>query len=225
MQNNKDSSRTVIALVRADLAQGPFADIQRRGQVLALMSLVLLLLVSAALLWNSTHLVKRFESRPAPASGSDKIKLYGEQMASLQQRMAGFIADSVEDRLRRLEVQVAAGTVGATEIKAFEDLRNELKLLESYAQGKELRQADLDRSDHPRFQMNPGSSVKAADADLLGEVVELKNLTYFSIASCGFAALMISGYWWQQHSRMKRLATELGHRPLLPRLPSVPRDP
>jgi hypothetical protein len=224
MQDNKDSSRTVITLVRAELAPSPIPDLQRRGQVLALVSLVLLLLVSAALLWNSSHLVTRFESRLTPASGHDKIKLYGEQLASLQQRMAGFIAESVEDRLRKLEGRVAAGTVGAAEIQAFEDLRNELKLLESYAQGRELRQAELDRSDHPRYQMSPGSSVKSAESDLLGEVVELKNLTYFSIASCGFAAFLVSGYWWQQHARLKRLASDLGHRPLLPRSPTGPRD-
>lgn len=223
MQDKTDSSRTVITLVRADLAGSPILDMQRRGQVLAMVSLVLLLLVSAALLWNSSHLVKRFEA-PAAVSGNEKIKLYGQQLASLQQRMAGFIADSVEDRLRKLEGRVAAGTVGAEEIQAFEDLRNELKLLESYAQGRELQQADLDRTDHPRFQMSPGSSVRASDVDVLDELVDLKTLTYFSIASCGFAALLVSGYWWQQNARIKRLATDLGHPRLLPRAPSGSRD-
>lgn len=209
MQDNNDNSRSLVRLVRSEVMESPMADMQRRGQVLALMALVLLMLVSAALLWNSTHLVNRFESRLATAAdGENKIKLYSAQLASLQERMAGFIADSVETRLRKLEGQVAAGTVGAAEIQAFEDLRNELKLLESYGSGRQRGFADPDRRDHPRFQPTPGSTTSAADAQLLGEVVELKNLTYFSIASCGFAALMISGYWWQHQSRARRIAAE-----------------
>lgn len=226
MQNNNDNSQSIITLVRSEMtSENSFPEMRRRGQMMALMALVVLMLLSAVLLWNSTHLASRFESRLSQGTGGNaKIRLYSEQLASLQERMAGFIADSVETRLRTLEGHVAAGTVGAAEIQAFEDLRNELKLLESYSKGRDQMLPDPSRSDHPRFQMTPGSAAAVTDTELLGDVLELKTLAYFSIASCGLVALMIGGYWWQYHSRLKRITANPGTRLLLARGPATPHD-
>ncbi|MBS1212649.1 MAG: hypothetical protein H6R26_1266 [Proteobacteria bacterium] len=191
-----------------------------------LVALCLLMVLSGLLLWNSSHLLARFEPGATRVGGdSDKIRLYSQQLASLQERMTGFIADSVETRLRALERNVAAGTVGAAEIKAFEDLRNELKLLESYTSGKDRFLIEPSLRDHPRFQMTPGSSQTISKGELFGEVVELKNLTYFSIASCGLVACMIGGYWWQQNARAKRLEYALSRRALLMHGSVEPNEP
>jgi len=165
-----------------------------------------LLLLGMYLLFHAGLFFKRFEDQLRAESGDTaKIRIYNAQLESLQDRMTGFIAGSVETKLRALENSVAAGTVGAQEIRMFEELKNELKLLETYSAGKSGNFTDQTRLDHPRFQAAPGFGQPVPNGELLREVLQLKILLYFSIASCGLFGAMVCGYWWQQHSRFKRL--------------------
>jgi hypothetical protein len=208
MQETDDRSRAVANLIRRDgrLREPLFEIPSRSGRAFAMVILVGLVLLGMYLLFHAGLFFKRFEDQLRAESGdATRIRMYNAQLESLQDRMTGFIAGSVEAKLKALENSVASGTVGAQEIRMFEELKNELKLLETYSAGRSGNLTDQARLDHPRFQAVGGIGQPASHGELLREVLRLKILLYFSIASCGLVGAMVCGYWWQQHSRFKRL--------------------
>lgn len=207
MQETDDRSRAVANLNRRDLRlREPFFEIpSRSGRMFAMVLLFGMLLLSMYLLFHAGLFFKHFEDKLRAESGDTaKIRIYNQQLASLQERMTGFIAGSVEAKLRTLEHSVASGTVGAQEIRMFEELRNELKLLETYSAGRSGNLTDQARLDHPRLQASPDFAAPDPNGELLREILQLKVLFYFSIASCSLVGAMVCAYWWQ-HSRVKRL--------------------
>lgn len=216
MQDRDNHNRPVVDLIRRHerlpdeiLLDAP--SLRARYWAFALMALLLAL--SFYLFLNTQYLFERFQGRLAGVEDSDalRIRQYNEKLESLQNRMTVFVADSVETKLKSLERNVTAGTVGAQEIKTLEELKGEVKLLEDYSAGKHGKLLDPSRLDHARFQSIPGSDNNTAPAgDLLYEVSQIKRLLYLGIASCGLVGLMIGGYWWQSVSHAKRLG---GGRP------------
>jgi hypothetical protein len=222
MQNYKNDGRLMLELIRRDRLAGhalPDMPSQRaRYWAFALMGLMLAL--SLYLFLSTSQMFERIQGRFAGVEDSDAVRIrqYNEKLESLQNRMTVFVADSVETKLKGLEKNVTAGTVGAQEIKTLEELKGEVKLLETYSAGKRANLTDPARLHHARFQTTPGSeSAAVAGGDLLYEVSKMKRLLYLSIASCGFVGLMLGGYWWQSHARVKRLDDKMPRRRLLAR--------
>jgi len=219
MHESYESSRPVVNLVRRDMAlREPLlgAPSRRHRRIFAMILLAGMLLLGIYLFLQTGLFLGHLEEKlRVPNRDTAKIRIYNEQFESLQDRMTGFIAGSVETKLRMLEHSVASGTVGAQEIRTFEELKSELKLLETYAAGKVGNALDQSRFEHQRFQVSPGSSQSVSDGDLMRELSQLKNLFYFGIASCGVIAGLIGGYWWQHNAREKRLQSHLSRTPLL----------
>lgn len=146
-----------------------------------------------------------------------KIRQYTYQVEVLQQKMSVFIADAVETRLHALEKNVAEGRVGDQEIKGIEELKNQVRLLESFTAGKSGHFIDVTQLDHPRFHPVPRSQLTGRNDELLAEIIQLKHLLYVSIASWGVVGLLAGGYWWQQHGRHRALPSAIVTRHLLSR--------
>ena len=205
-----DLARREMALTEPAFAEGAPAVVLWLGLLFSVLG------VGLFLFFNTQQFVSQFQTKFAVESeDSAKIRRYNLQLASLQERMTAFIADSVENRLRSLEKNIQAGEVGTQDIRNFEELRNELKLLESYAAGNGGNLTDSSRLEHPRFQVTPGTKDVGANRDMIAELVQLKTLLYISIASCGVVAFMVGGYWWQSSAKVKRLQSAPVHRPLL----------
>ena len=208
MHESHENSRPSVNLVRREVSLTEPLFVVEAPAVRIWLGLLLLsvLALGIFLFLNSQQLFSQFQAKfPVETEDSAKIRHYNEQLALLQERMTAFIADSVENRLHTLEKNVASGEVGAQDIPNFEELRNELKLLETYADGKAGNLTDSSRLEHPRFQVTPGTQGGVANSDMIAELVQLKTLLYLSIASCGMVALMVGGYWWQHSSKIKRL--------------------
>jgi hypothetical protein len=221
MQDQNHFNRIIVALVRRDLEPEaiPLDAPSQRARYWAFALMAMMLAVSLYLFLNTSQMFERFQGRLGDVEDGDarRIQQYNEKLESLQNRMTVFVADSVENKIRSLERNVAAGTVGAQEIKTLEELRGEVKLLENYSVGRRANLTDPARLDHARFQATPGSENIASGGDLLYEVSQMKRLLYISIASCGLVGLMIGGYWWQTAARVKRLASDRPRTPLLAR--------
>jgi len=222
MQDHNDYNRPAMDMIRRDrlpeqaLLNGP----TQSARFWALALTALMLAFSLYLFLNTNQLFERFQGRLTDVEDRDalRIRQYNEKLETLQNRMAVFVADSVETKLKTLEKNVTAGTVGSQEIKTLEELKGEVKLLETYSAGKRANLTDPARLDHARFQTTPGSeNALVAGGDLLYEVSQMKRLLYLGIASCGFVGLMIGGYWWQINARVKRLASDRARTPLLVR--------
>jgi hypothetical protein len=220
MQNHKNDNRLMLELIRRDrLPDHALLDMpSQRARYWAFALMALMLAVSLYLFLSTSQMFERLHGRLAGVEDSDAVRIrqYNEKLESLQNRMTAFVADSVETKLKALEKNVTAGTVGAQEIKTLEELKGEVKLLETYSVGKRANLTDPSRLDHARFQTTPGSENAAvAGGDLLYEVSQMKRLLYLGIASCGFVGLMVGGYWWQSHFRVRRLAGEMPRARLL----------
>jgi hypothetical protein len=218
MQDHNHYNRHVANLIRRErLPEHAMPDIpDGRMRYWAWALMALLLALGLYLLLNTGQMLDRFQGRLAGVEDSDtvRIKQYNQQLEALQDRMASFVVDSVENKLKALDRNVTEGVVGAQEIKTLEELKGEVKLLEKYSVGRKGNLTDSSRLEHPRFQITPGTQNTPSSADLLNEVSQMKRLLYLGIASCGFVGCLLGGYWWQSHSRIKRLSKELP----LPRL-------
>ena len=218
MQDQNNDDRPAVKLMLRDQLPVPaLHDLpaQRfRYWVFALLALILA--ISLYLLLNTSQLLDRFQGRLASVEDSDtlRIRQYNQKLEDLQQRMTVFVADSVETKLKALERNVTDGTVGAQELRALEDLKGEVRMLEQYSAGKGGNLTDASRLDHARFQTTPGSQATVSNGELLYEVSQMKRLLYIGIASCGFVGFLVGGYWWHGNYRLKRLAKEMP----LPRL-------
>jgi hypothetical protein len=222
MQNHNHEHQLLLELIRRDrlLDYAPLAAPASRTRYWAFALMVLMLIVSLYLFISTSQMLERFQGRLADVEDSDsaRIRQYNEKLESLQNRMTVFVADSVETKLKNLEKNVTAGTVGTQEIKTLEELKSEVKLLETYSIGKRANLTDPTRLDHARFQPVPGSqSTVIQSGDLLYEISKMKRLLYLGIASCGLVGLLLGGYWWQRHFRAKQLAAGIPNIPLLAR--------
>lgn len=221
MQDHDHNNRPRVALMRRSQLPGHvMLDApSQRARYWALALMALMLAVSLYLFLSTSQMIERFQGRLVGVEDSDAVRIrqYNEKLESLQNRMTVFVADSVETKLKTLEKNVTAGTVGAQELKTLEELKGEVKLLENYSTGKRANLTDPARLDHARFQITPGTENTALAADdLLYEVTQMKRLLYLGIASCSFVGLMLGGYWWSG-SRVKRLSSVMPRTPLLVR--------
>jgi hypothetical protein len=216
MQPKIDHSRPIMELPQhAQFMAVPALGLRLRFWAWAMM--LALLGLGAFLLLDSTQTASRIQNKFTGMESSDaqKIRQYNQRLESLQERMTAFIADSVEDQLRALEKNVASGSVGAKEISAIQELKHEVKLLETYVAGKSGDLTDPMRMDHLRFQATPGSRQATSSAEFLEELLKLKQLAYLGLASCGLGFAMIGGYWWRSHERVRSLPAAFSQTPQL----------
>ncbi len=212
MQDHDHYNRPVVSLIRRDrLPEHALPELSMHRThywVLALM--VLMLAASLYLLLNTGQILERFQIKLSSVEDSDSVKIrqYNQKLEALQDRMTAFVADSVETQLKTLEKNVTDGKVGAQDIKALEELKGEVQLLEKYSAGKGGNITDTSRLDHARYQITPGSQNAPSSAELLYEVSHMKRLLYLGIASCGFVGFLLGGFWWQNNMRIKRLAKD-----------------
>ncbi|NJD05481.1 MAG: hypothetical protein FIA97_03155 [Methylococcaceae bacterium] len=200
-----------------DSMTGAGAGSSRIGSILLTLAIAVLLLLAGYLAivahrLDSDLVIARMDLTP----DGWRLRQYHRQMEVLEEKMAGYIADSVETKLHAIEQQVTAGSVGSDEIRQFEELKNELQLLQRYTTGKDGAVTDSSRRDHPRLQPTPGSRVEPPQSEILGELVQVKYLLYLGIASCGMMAMLMGGYWWQSELRWRRRLTSPTVVPLLP---------
>ncbi|MDD5034596.1 MAG: hypothetical protein PHE55_07530 [Methylococcaceae bacterium] len=204
MQERYDNSQPFVDLTRRDRMLGQPLSAGRslaRARFLGWVLMAFMLVLSVYLFFDTHRFFDRFQARYDQVEDDDTVKIrqYNRQLEALQDKMTVFVADSVENKLKSLEKNVTSGTVGAQELRTLEELKSEVKLLETYAAGKSGKLTDLSHLDHARFKITPGT--RNTHDDLFQDLLELKQLLYFGIASCGFVGLMIGGYWWRINTR------------------------
>lgn len=209
--NSHLQSTLVVAAAEVGAGSSRFGSILLTLAIVVLLALAGYLAVVAHRL-DSELVIARMELTP----DGWRLRQYHRQMEVLEEKMAGYIADSVETKLHNIEQRVSAGSVGNDEIRQFEELKSELQLLQRYTVGKDGAVTDSARRDHPRLQPIPGSRIEPVQTEVLGELVQLKYLLYMGIASCGMMAMLVGGYWWQNEQRLRRRLTAPVVLPLLP---------
>lgn len=113
-----------------------------------------------------------------------------EEIDTLKAQLIGLVSGSIESKLRTLEQSVKLGAVSYS-LGTIEDLRNDVKVLRSYS--------DSVKQDKARL----------ANEQLLTEMSQLKDLIYFTLASCGLMVAAVAGVWirnrnWLPHNKESR---------------------
>jgi hypothetical protein len=186
----------------------------RRPTAQMLFALLVVVVCSLAVLF---YLSNRLETQVTnPATGHARINAISQQMETLQRKFGVLLAESVEMRLKDLQKNIEAGTISAADLETFERLRNDLAILEGYAEAGGANAFDSAEIEHSRFRPLPVSGL-VRNEELMEEVVKVKNLLYFCAASLATTTVLISGYWLRQRSRTHRIQSRMSAVPMLAR--------
>ncbi len=156
------------------------------------------------------------ESQLMTEAGGERMKSMGEQMVLLQNRLHGLMADSVEIRLKALERTLANGYVTPEVIQQFEVLQNDIRSLETYAQGPNAPNLDQAIPDHPRYSAMPGvTSPALSKADMFREISRLRTLLYLCLTGLVATGGVLLGRYWLASQRPPQLPHTRSSRPPL----------
>lgn len=201
MYDRYQGERLATALAcQPEVAHRPMPRATRRGASVVLVFAACLLLASALMLFFQVRsFLEHIETKLVSESGGDpRLQAIGLQMEALRGKFHGLLAESVEVRLKSLEKNVEAGKITADDLRAFEELQKDLKLLESYAGAGGTTALGYYEREHSRFRAIPEAKPIRND-QLLGEMVEVTALFYLCLAGIATGTLMMVGYYWMRH--------------------------
>lgn len=113
------------------------------------------------------------------------------EIDTLKAQLIGLVSGSIESKLRTLEQSVKLGTVSYS-LGTIEDLKNDVKVLRSYS--------DSVREDKARL----------TNEQLFTEMSQLKDLIYFTLASCGLMVAAVAGIWIKNRNWLPYKASRRG---------------
>ena len=156
------------------------------------------------------------ESQLMTETGGARMKSMGEQMTLLQNRLHGLMADSVEIRLKALERTMANGSVTPEVIQQFEVLQNDIRSLETYAQGPNAPNLDQAIPDHPRYSaISGGVAPTMTKAEMFREISRLRTLLYLCLTGLVATGGVLLGRYWLASPRAPQLPHSRSSRPPL----------
>lgn len=207
MQKQYKSQRAATELLcHYEIAERSLVPTRRMGAVAAIA--VFLLLASVLVLFLQVQgFLNHLETKLAAEShGDPRLHAITQQVEALQGKFSAVLAESVEIRLKTLEQNIANGKAGPDDLKTFESLKSDLKLLENYAgrTGNTLG-FDYARQEHPRYRAVVESQHVWRNDELHSALLELKNVFYACLGTLAMSLLMLGGYWLWQRGRIRRL--------------------
>lgn len=200
MYDRYQSERLATELIcQPEDARCPVPKPSRRSSSAILIFAACLLLASALMLFFQVRsFLGHIETKLVSESGGGaRLRAMGLQMEALRGKFHGLLADSVEVRLRTLEKSVETGKISGDDLRAFEELQRDIKLLESYAVTAGTMGLDYAEREHSRFRPIPEAR-STHNEQLMSEMVEVKTLFYFCLAGMATGTLMM-GYYWLRH--------------------------
>ena len=132
----------------------------------------------------------------AQADGLKLIPDLEARIQDLDKRTKTLSTSEVEGRLARLETAIRVGEVRAEDIASLQDLREEVKLLQTYmfSQPERLIEFRTLQSDYLRFE-KVAETVMPRD-EILRELNSTKQLFYWNLAVFGVLVSMFAGAWF-----------------------------
>jgi hypothetical protein len=190
---------------------------QRPVQVFAFLAFLLLIALTVVLYLQVDGLLGRFETAAsAPPARDPHIAAIDRQLDALQGKFSVLLAESVETRLKTLEKNIDGGRVNPDDLRAFEELKRDLRLLEGYADEAGVQPFDYNLVEHDRYRRLPEAGPSSRTQALLGEVSELRSLVYLCIGGVAASTLMSAGFWWRERRRARSIGTDRFDWPRLP---------
>lgn len=160
--------------------------------VFALMTLVLILgfMVFPAEDFISTY--KKVTPVEIHAAGVNPV--LSAEVNTLKGQVVGLVSGSIESKLRALENSIKLGSV-TNSLGTIEDLKNDIKVLRSYSEPEE----------------NKAGANAVKNEQLMQEMSHLKDLIYFTLASCGLMFAAVAGIWIKQRYLLPHKKSQAGY--------------
>lgn len=157
------------------------------------------------------------ESQLIHEAGGQRMKVMGEEMAKLQGRLQGLMADSVEIRLKALERNLASGQITPELMQQFDVLKNDIRSLEDYADGPHVRDLGEALPEHPRYRETPEAASKVlTKAEMFQEISRLRVLLYLCLTGLvATGGVLLGRYWLMVGRPPPRLPAQTAAKPPL----------
>lgn len=156
--------------------------------LLVLCSLMLVVLVLGFLILPKNDMLENYK-----ASQNSKSVVYTinnpvltNELNLLKGQFVGLVSGSIESKMRILEESIQMGHVN-TSLGAIQDLKNDIKVLQSHFPASVRREGKKQLSDR-----------------VLKEVSQLKDLIYLTLTSCGLIIAAIGGIWIKNNFRLSQ---------------------
>ena len=157
----------------------------------AVLSLMVVVFLMGFFLIPSQNALNHYKSARLEEAYKAKMNpVLSAEIDTLKAQLIGLVSGSIESKLRTLEQSVKLGTVSYS-LGTIEDLKNDVKVLRSYS--------DSVKQDKARL----------TNEQLISEMSQLKDLIYFTLASCGLMVAAVAGVWirnrnWLPHKKASR---------------------
>jgi hypothetical protein len=188
----------------------------RRISIFAAMASCLLIALVLVLFLQVRGFLTHLEARLAVESGGNtRIHAISEHMEALQGKFNALLAESVEMRLKTLEKSVETGKVGVDDLRTFETLKDDLKLLENYAVRSGALSFDYAQQEHSRFRAIPETKPIVRNDELMNEILALRRLFYLCLTALVLSVVIVGGYWLSQRRKARWLESMGTHQIML----------
>lgn len=179
---------------------------------------IALLLVLTSVFFQLYRDINRLESTVAMGSvaGMERLRVMGQQMDTLRDRLHGLMAESVEIRLKTLDRNIASGKVGTEDLILFQALQNDLKSLETYASVTGGAGLDGESNEHARYKTASGMTTAAlAQSEMLKEISRLRTLLYLCLTGLVAGGGVLGARYWIASQRPAALTHPRSAKPPL----------
>ncbi|KAF3983176.1 MAG: hypothetical protein HFP81_08295 [Methylococcales symbiont of Hymedesmia sp. n. MRB-2018] len=156
--------------------------------LLVVCSLMLVILLLGFLILPKNDMLENYKASQNPKSAVYTINnpVLTDELNLLKGQFVGLVSGSIESKMRILEESIQMGHVN-TSLGAIQDLKNDIKVLQSYSPASVRREGKKQLSDR-----------------VLKEVSQLKDLIYLTLTSCGLIIAAIGGIWIKNSFRLSQ---------------------
>jgi hypothetical protein len=187
---------------------------------------VFVLWIAALVFVQTGGFLNHLETRlSAEAGGDARLQAMTRHMENLRGKFNGLLAESIEARLKALEKTLETGKIGSEDLRSFEELQKDLRLLEHAAGRGEALSLDYAQREHERFRPVPDGKPVIRNDELLSEILELKSLIYLCAAGllATGGATVIGCCWIARRGNARYLGLPKERGPLLSAPPADDR--
>lgn len=140
-------------------------------------SLMTVVLILGFLLFPGDDFISTYKKvTPVEVHAAGANPVLSAEVNTLKGQVVGLVSGSIESKLRSLENSIKLGSV-TNSLGTIEDLKNDIKVLRTYSEPVENKTADG----------------RLKSEQLIQEMSHLKDLVYFTLASCGLMFAAVAG--------------------------------
>lgn len=148
----------------------------------------------------------RFPSS-TPQASTERNSTLRQDVELLKGQMNVLITGAMESKIQHLEKSLQSGIITTADLQLVREVKEDLKTLKAFSARNASTNLSLIAGTE-KVPNQPDSLATLYTEDVLHEISNLRTLLYISIASCGFAILVLGGAWLRSFYRLKQIQND-----------------